>query len=105
MSTILAILPTIMFTTLLVTSIVACTGYIYWLHPTQQNARALTSRANWLALQLADERALRADLICWIEHESRVYKAPAVEIALKQRVKERLDLLEQLQKRRKELTA
>jgi hypothetical protein len=53
--------------------------------------------------QQDDLDTLQADLIKWVEHECKYHKAPAVENALKQRIKERLSVLDQLQKRREEL--
>jgi hypothetical protein len=40
--------------------------------------------------QQDDLQTLQADLIKWVEHECKYHKAPAVEDALKQRIKERL---------------
>ena len=91
---------TVLLTVVLTANIAACVVYRYLVRPARQYARSAAS----LEAQLFDERTLRGDLIAWIGRECRTHEAPGVEAALKQRIKERLDLFEQGQQRRQERT-
>jgi hypothetical protein len=114
MSTISTIVITAVLTAIVTTGF--C--YLYLLRPTQQQTRLYHNRVASLVSQLDDLRESRAalvssqlddlctlqsDLTKWIELECRYHKAPAVGDALNQRIKERLEVLEQGHQRREAL--
>jgi hypothetical protein len=109
-----------MLTTIAITAILTIIGttgfcYLYLLRPTQQQTRLYRnrvaslvsqldglreSRADLISEQLDDLYTLQSDLAKWVELECRYHKAPAVGDALNQRIKERLEVLEQGHQRR-----
>jgi hypothetical protein len=108
-------ISTIAITAVLTTIVTAGFCYLYLLRPAQQQTRLYRnraaslvsqldhlreSRADLISEQLDDLRTLQTDLTKWVKHECEYHKAPAVGDALNQRIKERLEALEQLQKRR-----
>ena len=103
----MTIFATIVITAVLTAIVTAGGGYLYLLRPTIQQKRRYYNRALSLSTQLAEQQAdqcaLQADLVKWIEHECKYHKAPAVGDALNQRIKERLEVLEQRHLRREAL--
>lgn len=87
MFTVISTLETIAVTAIVTAITTTCVIYIYLLRPAQERGREFFNRSHKLAVQLTDERTLRSDIVKWIEHECRAYKAVAVESALKQRIK------------------
>src|SRR5579884_4272108 len=93
-TTILTLLQTIVLTGSLTALATTFCIYIHVLRPMRKREQWKRERETRLM-----ERQMYEDLTKWIEHECRHHKTPAVEEALKQRLKERREWFEQYQRR------
>jgi hypothetical protein len=94
LTTLLTTLQTIVVTAAISALATTLLLYIHVLRPMRTQYR----RAKEREMQLAEQQ-MYDDLTKWIEHECRYHKAPAVQEALKQRLRERREWMEQYQRR------
>jgi hypothetical protein len=91
---ILRFFATVTITAVLSALVTAIAGYVSIVRPSQQRAR----QAREVGIQLV-QKQMYEDLSKWIGYECQHYETPGVEAALKQRLAERQNWLEQYQQR------
>ena len=99
MNTVLTVIATAIVTAFLVATFL----YFRVISPLRLQRNRLVRDLKEIGIELSEERQLRTDLVTWIEVEC--FKFKFIEKALKQRVKERLEVMRQLRISRQQLTS
>lgn len=95
-----AVVITATVTTVATAVVTVLIGYLKWTRPALRLAGEYRRQVVNLTNDLAAEQRLVADMLKWVEVECREVKALRIELAIKQRLAERLHLLEREQEGR-----